>query len=64
MFTSILTILSIYWIFLPLLATEKLYDVNIYKITSAVFWLGIILNRLLKNCIELLILGWFFQNEG
>ena len=32
---------------------QKTNDVSIYKMISAVFWLGIILDMLLKNCIKL-----------
>ena len=39
-------------------------DVSIYKIISAVFWLGIILNRLLKNCIITLLLLYDYINIG
>ena len=39
--------------FFNLYLLQKTNDVSIYKIISPVFWLGIILDMLLKNCIKL-----------
>ena len=36
-------------------------DVSINKIIAAVFWLGIISDRLLKNCIKLLYLYIYYS---
>ena len=51
--SSILTILANFLDIFTFTCYKKSNDVSIYKIISAVFWLGIILDRLLKNCIKL-----------
>ena len=42
---------------------KKPNDVSVYKIISTAFWLGIILDRLLKNCIKF-YKYWIFQCES
>ena len=49
--------LSIYLVFLPLLATKKLIRLASVSIISAVFWLRIISDRLLKN-YQVIIIIW------
>ena len=44
---------SIFLIFLSFFCCKKTDEVSIYKIIKTVFWLGIILDRFLKNCIKL-----------
>ena len=48
-------LLSIFQIFFTFTGYKKTNNVSIYKIISAVFCLGIILDRLLKNCAKLYI---------
>ena len=50
--SSILTILAKFLDIFTLTCYKKSNDISIYKIISAVFWVGIILDRLLKNCIK------------